>query len=137
MAEPSLPRRAPRPVPRDPPDRTCGQVRVQRHALRGGLRCARRRRHGGRVDAFRDACAEAGVPPVHAALRWLQHHSSLVDGDGIIVGASRLAHLEENLAALASGDALPQAVVDACDAGWAKIKASGVCPSYERGTSLY
>ena len=89
------------------------------------------------VDAFRDACAEAGVPPVHAALRWLQHHSSLVDGDGIIVGASRLAHLEENLAALASGDALPQAVVDACDAGWAKIKASGVCPSYERGTSLY
>ena len=30
-----------------------------------------------------------------------------------------------------------QAVVDACDAGWAKIKASGVCPSYERGTSLY
>merc|ERR1719238_2107792 len=36
------------------------------------------------VDAFRDACAEAGVPPVHAALRWLQHHSRLVDGDGII-----------------------------------------------------
>ena len=42
-----------------------------------------------------------------------------------------------HLAALTSGDALPQAVVDACDAGWAKIKASGVCPSYERGTSLY
>ena len=32
---------------------------------------------------------------------------------------------------------MPQAVVDACDAGWAKIKASGVCPSYERGTSLF
>ena len=89
------------------------------------------------VDAFRDACAEAGVPPVHAALRWLQHHSSLVDGDGIIVGASRLAHLEENPAALASGDAPAPAVVDACDAGWAKIRRRASVPRTSAAPSPY
>ena len=89
------------------------------------------------VDAFREACAGAGVPPVDSALRWLQHHSRLVDGDGIIVGASSLKNLEENLSALESGGGLPRAVIDACDSGWGKIKASGLVPSYERGTSLY
>ena len=88
------------------------------------------------VDAFREACAAAGIPPVHAALRWMRWHSRLKPDDGIICGASKLEHLEENLDAL-DGGALPAAVVAACDAGWARIKAAGICPSYERGTSKY
>mmetsp|Transcript_25625 Transcript_25625/g.77247 ORF Transcript_25625/g.77247 Transcript_25625/m.77247 type:complete len:287 (+) Transcript_25625:82-942(+) len=88
------------------------------------------------VDAFRDACAGAGVKPVHAALRWMKHHSTLKPDDGIIVGASKVAHLEDNLDGL-DGGPLPEAVVAACDAGWGLVKGSGIVPSYERGTSLY
>jgi aflatoxin B1 aldehyde reductase len=69
------------------------------------------------LGAMRQACAQAGVPPVAAALRWLVHHSRLRGeaGDGIILGASSPAHLTENLAAVAEGP-LPAAVVSAIDA---------------------
>lgn len=82
------------------------------------------------------ACERAGIAPAHAALRWLQHHSALRAGDGVIVGASRPAHLSANLAALDEGP-LPAEVLAALDQGWASIRAAGCCPSYERGTSKY
>ena len=68
------------------------------------------------LDAMRQACAQAGVPPVTAALRWLVHHSMLRGeaGDGIILGASSPAHLTQNLAAVTEGP-LPAAVVSAID----------------------
>jgi aflatoxin B1 aldehyde reductase len=66
------------------------------------------------LGAMHGACAQAGVAPVAAALRWLVHHSSLRGeaGDGIILGASSPAHLTENLTAVAEGP-LPAAVVSA------------------------
>ncbi|KAH8045205.1 phenanthrene-epoxide hydrolase [Aureococcus anophagefferens] len=86
------------------------------------------------VDAFQAACDASATPPVHAALRWMSHHSKLAPGDGIIIGASKVAHLEDNLAGLGGGP-LDDGVVASLDAGWAAVKASGLCPSYERGTS--
>ena len=88
------------------------------------------------VDAFKAACDASATPPVHAALRWMSHHSKLATGDGIIIGASKVAHLEDNLAGLGGGP-LDDGVVASLDAGWAAVKASGLCPSYERGTSKY
>mmetsp|Transcript_19559 Transcript_19559/g.61505 ORF Transcript_19559/g.61505 Transcript_19559/m.61505 type:complete len:335 (+) Transcript_19559:42-1046(+) len=88
------------------------------------------------VDAFVAACDDAGIKPAHAALQWLVHHADLRDGDGIILGASKLAHFDDNLAAL-DRPPLPADVLQACDRGWALIKAAGICPSYERGHSLY
>ena len=88
------------------------------------------------VDAFKAACDAAATPPVHAALRWMSHHSKLAPGDGIIIGASKVAHLEDNLAGLGGGP-LDDGVVASLDAGWAAVRASGLCPSYERGTSKY
>jgi aflatoxin B1 aldehyde reductase len=38
-----------------------------------------------------------GIPLSEAANRWLQHHSMLQPGDGIIVGASKVDQLERNL----------------------------------------
>ena len=92
----------------------------------------------GATEAFASACKAAGVLPSHAALRWLRHHSALREaaGDAIIVGASRLTHLEDNLCALEEG-ALPVAILRALDDGWALIKNAGCVPSYERGTSKY
>ena len=55
-----------------------------------------------------------------ASLRWLRHHSALSPqhGDGLIIGASTLAHAHANLAALAGGP-LPADVVAAFDEAWA------------------
>jgi aflatoxin B1 aldehyde reductase len=68
------------------------------------------------LATMRQACEQAAVPPVAAALRWLVHHSSLRGEaqDGIILGASSPAHLTQNLAAVAEGP-LPAAVVSAID----------------------
>jgi len=89
------------------------------------------------VDAFAAACKATGTDPVDAALRWMVKHSQLKPGDGIIVGASKLEHLDANLAAVEGAEPLPAEVAAACDEGWARVKGAGICPSYERGTSKY
>lgn len=67
-----------------------------------------------------EACASEGIPDAEAALRWLAFHSALDEGrgDGIIIGASKLSQLEQNLASLEKGS-LPESVVDAFDRAWA------------------
>lgn len=67
-----------------------------------------------------DACSSAGIPVAEAALRWLAFHSALEErrGDGIIVGASRLSQLEQNLASLERGP-LGDELADAFDRAWA------------------
>jgi aryl-alcohol dehydrogenase-like predicted oxidoreductase len=63
---------------------------------------------------------------VSVALNWILHHSPV---DCVIVGASRLTHLEENLAAANDGP-LPAEVVAACDRVWARLR--GPSPKYNR-----
>jgi aryl-alcohol dehydrogenase-like predicted oxidoreductase len=70
--------------------------------------------------------AQAGRSPVSLALNWLLHHTPT---DCVILGASRLSHLEENLKALEDGS-LTADTVAACDRVWAKIR--GVSPQYNR-----
>lgn len=68
----------------------------------------------------------AGLTPVELALGWLRAREG---ADCIILGASRMEHLEENLAAF---DAPPLAddVLAACDAVWARLR--GPTPNYNR-----
>ena len=68
----------------------------------------------------------AGRSPVSFALNWLVHDTT---ADCVILGASRLEHLDENLKALDDGP-LPAECVQACDAVWAKLR--GVTPQYNR-----
>jgi aryl-alcohol dehydrogenase-like predicted oxidoreductase len=68
----------------------------------------------------------AGRSLVSMALNWLLHHTS---ADCVILGASRIEQLDENLKVLADG-ALPADAVAACDAVWKKIR--GVTPVYNR-----
>ena len=49
------------------------------------------------------------------ALRWMQHHSALNPEDGVIIGASSAAQLEQNCVDSEKGP-LPQEVLDALDA---------------------
>lgn len=65
-----------------------------------------------------------GITMIEAGLRWIMHHSALKikDGkDGVIIGASEVGHVAENLAYLEKGP-LPQDIVEALDAAWAVAK---------------
>ncbi len=75
------------------------------------------------LESFTAACARHGIVPVDAALLWLIHHSvlSTADGDGIILGASKLEHLQQNLSATGAGK-LPDEVVAVLNEGWEQVR---------------
>lgn len=75
------------------------------------------------LDILRPVAKKHGLSEAECALRWLSHHSQLKaeKGDGIIVGASSLKHLEENLVALSKGP-LPEDVVEAMNRGWEAVR---------------
>ena len=77
------------------------------------------------------ACAEAGIPVAEAAYRWLARHSTLdaSRGDGVIVGASRLGQLEQNLASLEKGT-LSADVLKAFERAWSFV--ADEAPEYYR-----
>lgn len=71
------------------------------------------------------AAEKAGLSVIETALRWTVHHSQLKikDGnDGILVGMSSVAQLEDNLNHLEKGP-LPDEVVEALDEAWHIAKA--------------
>lgn len=75
------------------------------------------------LERLTAACAKHDLSLTNAALCWLIHHSkmSAKDGDGIILGASKLTHLQENLAHV-SGGKLADEIVEIFDQGWQQIK---------------
>ena len=93
------------------------------------------------IDTIAAACEAAGggLTPASAALRWLYSHSALdgAEGDGVILGASSVAHLEdENLeaaAAAARGETLPEGVLAAMEEAWEVC--TPATPPYARGHS--
>ncbi len=83
------------------------------------------------VSAFKEACQSADIKPAAAAIRWLVHHSNLIDDDthGIILGASSMEQFRENLLACEEGP-LSQNVLDSLDAGWDVVRPN--CMKYFR-----
>ena len=81
------------------------------------------------VDVIRDACASENIPMAEAGYRWLVHHSSLRAnaGDGILLGASRMEQLNQNLVAMGKGP-LPLKVCEAIDVAWNVARANS--PAY-------
>ncbi len=75
------------------------------------------------VQFLATTCQEAGISLAEAALRWLAHHSCLdpSKGDGILIGASSMNQLEQNLSAPGKG-VLPEAVVDAFSSAWEEAR---------------
>ncbi|GES59250.1 aflatoxin B1-aldehyde reductase [Aspergillus terreus] len=75
--------------------------------------------------------AKHGLTMPETAFRWVHHHSALnmKDGgrDGIILGVSSLAQLENNLKDVQKGP-LPQEVVDVLDQAW--LVAKPTAPNY-------
>ena len=73
---------------------------------------------------LQDTCATAGLKPVTVAMSWLIRHSQMdaQRGDGIILGASSLDHLQQNMAACEQAASLDESILEILDRGWEIIK---------------
>lgn len=71
------------------------------------------------VEILKAACEQEGITTVEATYRWLAHHSMLKEerGDGIIIGASKLNHLKQNMETMKAGP-LPESVLKAFEDAW-------------------
>ena len=69
------------------------------------------------LELIRSACDKANISMVEATYRWILHHSALGSDDGILLGASSVHQLEENLNGM-KDETLPPSVVEAFDAAW-------------------
>jgi aryl-alcohol dehydrogenase-like predicted oxidoreductase len=78
------------------------------------------------VQELAATAGKAGRSLVSLALNWVLHHSA---ADCVILGASRLEQLQENLDAIGEG-ALSAEVVAACDSLWDRLR--GPSPKYNR-----
>ena len=78
------------------------------------------------VAGVAQVCRSKRTPMADAALRWIKHHAM---SDGVLLGASKVEHLEQNLAACRKRP-LPAAVVKAFDQAWQITRP--VCQRYFR-----
>ena len=81
------------------------------------------------VEIIKNAAERCGIGIIEATYRWLAFHSMLNGdrGDAILIGASKLHHLEQNMDTIKAGP-LPEDVVSAFDYAWAVTK--GESPEY-------
>lgn len=89
------------------------------------------------LEQLKPVSQSSGIPLLQMALRWLVHHSALNlasrgkgGNDGIIIGASSVAHLESNLKDFEEGP-LPDEVVAALDEAWETVRPTA--PNYWHG----
>ena len=81
------------------------------------------------VNILKETAEKHGITTIEAAYRWLAYHSMLSGerGDALIIGASRLNHLRQNLEAIKAGP-LPEDILEAFETAWAITKAES--PEY-------
>ena len=81
------------------------------------------------VNVIKEACEKNEITIIEATYRWLVNHSMLSGkrGDAVIVGASKLNHLKQNIDCAKAGP-LPKDVVDAFEKAWEITK--GDSPKY-------
>jgi aryl-alcohol dehydrogenase-like predicted oxidoreductase len=78
------------------------------------------------VEQLRQIAAAAGRSLLSLSLNWLYHHTP---SDCIILGASKVEHLEENLKVLGDGP-LDAQTLQRCDEVWSALR--GPTPKYNR-----
>jgi aryl-alcohol dehydrogenase-like predicted oxidoreductase len=78
------------------------------------------------VDQLQRIAASAGRSLVSLALNWIYHHTPV---ECIILGASRIDHLEQNLKVLSDGPLDPE-TLQGCDKVWEALR--GPTPKYNR-----
>lgn len=81
------------------------------------------------VELLKEICSKYNITTIEATYRWLAYHSMLNSerGDSIIIGASKLEHLKQNIAAVKGGE-LPEKIREAFSKAWEICKADS--PEY-------
>ena len=81
------------------------------------------------VEIIKSAAEKHGFTSIEATYRWLAYHSMLNGdrGDAILIGASKLSHLQQNIETLKAGP-LPEDVIQAFEQAWNITK--GDSPEY-------
>ncbi|MDE6762286.1 MAG: aldo/keto reductase [Oscillospiraceae bacterium] len=81
------------------------------------------------VALIKEISMKHGITPIEATYRWMAYHSVLNGerGDAIIIGASKLDHLMQNMETVKSGP-LPNDIIEAFDEAWNICKADS--PEY-------
>lgn len=82
-----------------------------------------KKRYFDAVDVIRKVSEKQGITTIEATYRWLGYHSMLDEtrGDAIIIGASKLEHLKQNMESVKRG-LLPQNVLEAFEQAWETAK---------------
>jgi len=78
------------------------------------------------VEELKAVARDAGKTLIELALQWVLSQEQV---DSVILGASKLEQLEQNLKACA-GPKLSKDVLERCDAAWSRLR--GVTPKYNR-----
>ncbi|KAF8906055.1 Aldo/keto reductase [Gymnopilus junonius] len=75
------------------------------------------------VSSIKTVSDKYNLTLTEVALRWISHHSLLKReyGDAVLIGASSLNHIEQNLVDLEKGP-LPEEVVKALDEAWFEVQ---------------
>ncbi|MCQ4022554.1 aldo/keto reductase [Ruminococcus sp. zg-924] len=83
------------------------------------------------VNELKSVCENSDISIIEATYRWMAFHSMLKSerGDAIIIGASKLNHLKQNMETIKQGP-LPDELVDAFKSAWKLCKADS--PEYFR-----
>ncbi|MBD5156807.1 MAG: aldo/keto reductase [Butyrivibrio sp.] len=81
------------------------------------------------VDLIKKSCGMHDITIIEATYRWMAYHSMLNGerGDAVIIGASKLNHLKQNISAMDAGE-LPTDVENAFEEAWSICKADS--PEY-------
>lgn len=70
---------------------------------------------------FVDGCQAADLPPVEVAIRWIAHHSTLSESDGIVLGASKLDQVGDTVTKIRKGR-LSEEVATLAESLWDAVK---------------
>ncbi len=79
------------------------------------------------VDELQEIARRSGRSLIDLSLSWLRHHTAV---DCVILGGSRVEHLEQNLQAFENGAPLPADVLAGLEKVWLDLR--GVTPNYNR-----
>jgi aflatoxin B1 aldehyde reductase len=89
------------------------------------------------VEEWDGIAKDAGISKAALAYRWIVYHSALkgANGDGVIIGASKVAQVEETLTALEAGP-LPEKVAERVNAIWEKVEHEAPLDNYNSFMAL-
>jgi aflatoxin B1 aldehyde reductase len=89
------------------------------------------------VNLIRQACEQEKISMVEATYRWLLRHSALQPTDGLLLGASSMKQLDQNLQACAAATdkgPLPDSILTAFEEAW-KLTKPGAFPYWRSYSS--